>query len=512
MAGVTREQIDYAKQVDILDYILSHEPDNVKRIGNAYYLKDHDSFSISNGLWIWRSQDIGGKNVVDYLIKVRGYSFVEAVRHLSSKSTQQAHTTPQAKPPPKEKPKFMLPPRNDTNERIIKYLQKRGISEPVIHDSINRGSVYESARWHNCVFVGRDDTGKARYATMRGTMGDFKRDADSSEKQYGFIIPPISGYSCAVAVFESPVDAISHQVLQPEYDGWRLSLGCTALAALTNFLERHSEVNSVIACTDNDDAGNRAAKRIAELPDITYTRIIPPAGKDWNEALQQTENEVILLEDLRKDILFLSEPFKYPEAFRIKDGESVKVTYAYDGEVATLKCRFIDECHLYVGNNAYHISELAERIHKNGNRVEPIHNQKPTLDILAAKYGDPLKDETIPMTEAALKNLVGGKYETEIRYVDGHGINGRYGPQAHSAILRGKDGIAVCGIGGENNAPTSLHPYWAQSYKRELSTEKQPQKASLLNSLEKAKEDAARYNATRASTEKPEKRHSVEIA
>jgi hypothetical protein len=38
---------------------------------------------IGNGLWNWHSHGIGGKNVVDYLIKVRGYSFVDAVRHLA---------------------------------------------------------------------------------------------------------------------------------------------------------------------------------------------------------------------------------------------------------------------------------------------------------------------------------------------------------------------------------------------------------------------------------------------
>ena len=89
------------------------------------------------------------------------------------------------------------------------------------------------------------------------------------------------------------------------------------------------------------------------------------------------------MEDVRKDILFLDEPFKYPEAFRIKDGDSVKVTYAYDGEVATQKCRFIDETHLTIGKNTYHISELAGNLKKNGNKIEPIPGQKPVLNILA---------------------------------------------------------------------------------------------------------------------------------
>jgi hypothetical protein len=293
---VTREQIDRAKQVNILDYVLKHEPDNVKRIGNAYYLKDHDSFSISNGLWIWRSQDIGGKNVVDYLVKVRGYSFVDAVRHLAGDDFSVSYTPPKAKPPPKPKKPFALPSRNNDNERAIAYLQERGIAKPLILDCIERGSIYESKQWHNCVFVGRDDNGKARYASLRGTMGDFKRDADGSDKQFGFTIPPSNPYSSTVAVFESPVDALSHQMLRSGFGGWRLSLGCTALSALTNFLERHDNVKTILVCTDNDDAGNKAAKKIAELPGIRPTRQIPPAGhKDWNDALIAGANKPSLI-------------------------------------------------------------------------------------------------------------------------------------------------------------------------------------------------------------------------
>jgi len=239
MPGVTRDQIDRAKQVEILDYIFRYEPDNVRRVGHTHFLKDHDSFRISNGLWMWESRGIGGRNVVDYLVKVRGFSFVDAVRHLAGDDLSYTYTTPKAKPPPERKP-FALPQRNNDNDRAIAYLQKRGIAERHILACIERGSVYESAKWHNCVFVGQDDNGKARYASIRGTAGDFKRDADGSEKQYGFLIPPISGDSDTVAVFESPVDALSHQTLYPNLDCWRLSLGCTALAALTNFLERHN--------------------------------------------------------------------------------------------------------------------------------------------------------------------------------------------------------------------------------------------------------------------------------
>jgi len=418
MPGVTREQITRAKEINILDYVLQNEPDNVKRIGNTYYLKDHDSFRISNGLWKWESQGIGGKNVVDYLIKVRGYCFVDAVRHLAGDEIPLARTVvPKARMPTEERSiierePLKLPHRFENNNRVIEYLKSRGIDETLIQDCIRKNILYESADFHNAVFVGRDESGKARFATLRGTFGDLKRDAEGSDKRYSFCLPPKNPKSGTVFVFESPIDLLSYDTLcklgniEPQ-DGWRLSLGGTSMLALSHLIEQQkfkAPIAHCVVCTDNDTAGHIAFSEIFEKLTIKVSRSIP-VGKDWNETLQKIRNEVNELEDVRKDILFLEEPFKYPEAFRIKDGDSVKVTYAYDGEVATQKCRFIDEVHLTVGSNTYHISELAERLKKNGNKVEPIPGQKPMLDVLAAKYGEPLQDTTVPMTDAALKNL-----------------------------------------------------------------------------------------------------------
>jgi DNA primase len=139
------------------DYILSHEPNNVKRIGRALYLKDHDSFEISNGLWNWHSRGIGGKNVIDYLIKVRGYGFVDAVRHLAGEELTYTRTvTPKARLPTDkrlsaDKSPFRLPRRCDNNERVIEYLQSRGIDETLIQECIRQNILYESADFHNVI-------------------------------------------------------------------------------------------------------------------------------------------------------------------------------------------------------------------------------------------------------------------------------------------------------------------------------------------------------------------------
>jgi hypothetical protein len=473
-------------------------------VGNAIYLKDHDSLEISNGLWNWHSQGIGGRTALDFLIKVRGYGFVDAVRRLAGESLSFAQPViPRARPPTvfkqRERMPFSLPTRNADNGRVIAYLESRGIPRRLVDECINRNLLYESGDgWHNCVFLGADGKGKLRFAAIRGTRGDFKRDADGSDKRYGFAMPP--GFDNdrrekagdMLAVFESPIDAISHCVVEPDFCGWRLSLGGTSLPALTQFLEQHPKIRHCLVCTDNDEAGNRCAAKIAETLTITTTRAAPPNGaKDWNEALQRARNEVIEMQDARKEIRFINSDYK--DLFNIRDGDSIKLTL-HDGEEKALKCRFIDEAHIrLIGrfSNDYHICEFAERMERAGNRYEAIPNQKPTLNVLAAGYGEAWQHAEIPMTEAALKRLVGGKYETTPLDEHGYGV-----------MLKGATGACVCGTA--DGSLTSLHPYWEQKYKRELAPVEPPaasadaktaRKPSLLGELEEAKSEARARNA-----------------
>jgi hypothetical protein len=157
--GVTAAQIVRAKEINIEEYIISHEPNNVWSIGSALYLRNHESFEIRNGLWRWHSCGIGGKNVIYYLMKVRGYDFVDSVRHLAGDDYGVLNSTPKGKPPFSADPKapnhreLKLPPRNDNNDKAISYLKGHGIDENLITDCIERGSLYQRRTWANCVFV-----------------------------------------------------------------------------------------------------------------------------------------------------------------------------------------------------------------------------------------------------------------------------------------------------------------------------------------------------------------------
>lgn len=103
--------IEQARQMDLLTYLKTYEPSNLMRVtGNVYCTKEHDSLKISNGKWYWWSRGFGGVSALDYLIKVKDYSFVEAVEALTGK-------TADWKPPPPaaakaESKPLLLPPKN----------------------------------------------------------------------------------------------------------------------------------------------------------------------------------------------------------------------------------------------------------------------------------------------------------------------------------------------------------------------------------------------------------------
>ena len=87
MPYIPPEVVEQARQIDLLTYLQSCEPQELVRIsGNNYTTRTHDSLKISNGKWIWWSRGIGGRSALDYLIKVRGYSFIEAVEIIAGQA------------------------------------------------------------------------------------------------------------------------------------------------------------------------------------------------------------------------------------------------------------------------------------------------------------------------------------------------------------------------------------------------------------------------------------------
>ena len=94
---------------------------------------------------------------------------------------------------------------------MFAYLLKRGISRKVIEACVRAGILYESADYHNAVFVGKDEAGTARYAFLRGTYTKgkpFKAEVSGSEKQYCFCLPP-KGTTNRLAVYEAAIETLA---------------------------------------------------------------------------------------------------------------------------------------------------------------------------------------------------------------------------------------------------------------------------------------------------------------
>ena len=308
----TKEQIQQARQADLFAYLQANEPGVLKKDGRNYRHREHDSlvYVTAKNFWYWNSR---GKSItaLDYLMEIRGYSFAEAVSRLigdapARASPQAAYSQNDSKPKQLRPAKLYLPWPKKCATGYFKYLRKRGISTKVIQRCRELGLLYEGKYKPKkdekkiipvCVFIGKDESGKIKFACMRGIYEQAKKDVYGSDKAFSFCLPPEKPHSSQVAVFEAPIDALSHATLQ-ELDGWkwngyRLSLGGTSHVALFAFLERHPEIRRVDLYLDNDYAGLKNARKIQamlrENPGFKHIRVgvhPPREGKDYNEMLQ----------------------------------------------------------------------------------------------------------------------------------------------------------------------------------------------------------------------------------
>ena len=297
---VTESEIQMAKQMDLLTYLQIFEPNELVRDGIGYCTRTHDSLKISNGLWHWFSRGIGGKTALDYLIHVCGMDFVPAVQLLCG---DRAIAVPAQEVRLKQPKPFELPPRYPDCIRVTQYLLRRGISREIIARCLEDGTLYEADRYHNAVFVGRDNAGVPHYAMQRST-GEraLKLEVEGSDKRFSFSMP---GAGDKLFAAESAIDAMSVATLMQRIGKpWRmnhyLSLGGVSVKrsanglpqALDQYLKDHPQVKHVCLTLDNDEPGRAAARRILESLGAHYeaTAVFPKLGKDFNEYLQRKEN------------------------------------------------------------------------------------------------------------------------------------------------------------------------------------------------------------------------------
>ena len=292
MEEYTREQIQRADDTDLYVF-LSGRGEQFKRCGKEYRWLRHDSVMINKNEWYRFSQNKGG-HAIDFMKEFYGLSFAEAVKELlgeegvgeTNRRTAKEDAGRQ-KVCPIPLPGLELPERNESCEIARKYLiEQRKLSEQLIDQMIAKGDIYESKKYHNVVFVGRDKEQNPRYAAMRGTDENrYRGEVKGSEKAYGF---GHIGTDEKLFVFESPIDLLSYITAVPEE--WEkhsyISLGGLSEKAMKRMYTEYPHIHSIYLCLDNDEPGNERCRQFVSLiPEKLSVYRLEPVKKDWNECL-----------------------------------------------------------------------------------------------------------------------------------------------------------------------------------------------------------------------------------
>ena len=203
----TEEQREQARRTDLAAF-LRQQGEEVKRSGSEFVWLDHGQrVTIRGNLWFHQYEQVGG-DAIDFACRFYDMDYPEAVQLMLAMCSMGVGTV-QGTVEPFAKQPLELPPKYENLRRVYGYLlRQRGIDKDVLDAFVYRGLIYESADYHNAVFVGTGREGKPRHIHKHSTaaQGGFKGNAPGSEPEYSF---HWIGGGDTLFLFEAPIDMLS---------------------------------------------------------------------------------------------------------------------------------------------------------------------------------------------------------------------------------------------------------------------------------------------------------------
>ena len=297
----TEEEKERAASADLEEF-LRRRGEQLLPSGREKRLASDHSVTIRGCEWYDHEEHEGG-NAISFVRRHYNLSYPEAMEELLGRKGGQTYSVAQ-RPGIPPKP-FELPEANQDMRRVLAYLVKqRHLDRGIVAHFARARLLYEDMRYHNCVFVGRDDRGVPRHAHKRSCNSSgksFRQNVEGSDSRYSFHHIGTDG---RLFVFEAPIDLLSYITMYPE--SWQTHsyvacCGTSAVPALAT-LERLPFPEEVFLCLDNDQAGEtgslRMAGQIAVRFGIASNRLLPK-HKDWNDdlcvrALQQSQTAMTM--------------------------------------------------------------------------------------------------------------------------------------------------------------------------------------------------------------------------
>jgi len=274
-------------------HVLVHEP-------------SHDKILVTrqpDGHWVYCSvrDDRDQGTVVD---------FVQRRRHLDLGRTRQELRdwlrTPRPDPGPTRRPE--CPPVTRDREAVTHafaraytpassaYLNGRGLLPETLHDARFAGTWKEDARG-NTLFPHRDEQGLCGFEIKNHGFTGFA--AGGHKALWHSVRRPAD---TVLIVTESAIDAMSYQQLHrlrcARYVSTAGSLSRPQTELISRTFARLPPQTQIVAAVDADARGATIAATIAQLAaahTLSFVRHepAPGLGKDWNEALQRLERDLL---------------------------------------------------------------------------------------------------------------------------------------------------------------------------------------------------------------------------
>ena len=254
----TEEQKQRAAAVDLEEF-LRCRGEKLLSSGREKRLASDHSVTVRGNEWYDHAEERGG-HAVSFVQRFYGLSYPDAVTLLLGGEPGTAYPSAGERTEEPVKP-FALPPA---------------------------GLLYEDAEYHNAVFVGTDVEGVPRHAHKRSANSygkAFRLNVEGSDPRYSF---HYVGTGRSLYVFEAPIDMLSFITLYPENWQRHSYVACcgTSIQPVLQMLEQVPQLDTVLLCLDNDEAGHQASRRMQNQLEVRYSveRLIPE-NKDWNDDL-----------------------------------------------------------------------------------------------------------------------------------------------------------------------------------------------------------------------------------
>lgn len=199
-------------------------------------------------------------------------------------------------------------------------------------------------------------TQSAQIMSQTGCIGHLRGDMDTNGKGFFTSWEDHTGHlktDLFKEEFDQVINALRNDI---QYDGILKDR-----SSLAHFCYSHPAA----------DIGNGSFGYRADTDQYAYLCRLNPNKGEYNFYIYAYRKDWLdqHLRNAERGIRFIDS--RYNNKFRIPDGGKIRITFP-DSTNDVKICRYIDEYHLEIGSNVYHICEFAERTEQNGCLVEPV--------------------------------------------------------------------------------------------------------------------------------------------